>query len=60
MYKNSAIYLEVGIADQIDRPFLAQFRSQLTEVSHVTWREASLEMTGGTKDGAQRARTLKA
>jgi hypothetical protein len=28
-----AIYVEVGIADEIDRPFLAQFRPLLTEVS---------------------------
>jgi hypothetical protein len=35
MSKIPAIYVEVGIADQIDRPFLAQFRPLLTEVSHV-------------------------
>jgi hypothetical protein len=52
--------MEVGIAGQIDRPFLAQFRPSLTEVSHITWRGAPLEMTGGTKGGEQRARTLKA
>jgi hypothetical protein len=52
--------VEVGIAGQIDRPFLAQFRPSLTEVFHVAWRGAPLEMTGGTKGGAQRARTLKA
>jgi hypothetical protein len=34
--KNPVIYVEVGIAGQIDRPFLAQFRPSLTEVSHVT------------------------
>jgi hypothetical protein len=50
----------VGIAGQIDRPFLAQIHPSLTEVSHVAWRGASLEMTGGTKGGAQRAHTLKA
>jgi hypothetical protein len=33
--KRTAIYVEVGIAGQIDRPFLAQFRPSLTEVSHV-------------------------
>jgi hypothetical protein len=27
--------VEVGIEDKIDRPFLAQFRPSLTEVSHV-------------------------
>jgi hypothetical protein len=52
--------MKVGIAGQIDRPFLAQFRPSLPEVSHVAWREAPLEMTGGTKGGAQRAHTLKA
>jgi hypothetical protein len=35
MLKNPAIYVEVGIAGQIDRPFLAQFRPSVTEVSHV-------------------------
>jgi hypothetical protein len=35
MLKNPAIYVEVGIAGQIDRPFLAQFHPSLTEVSHV-------------------------
>jgi hypothetical protein len=52
--------MEVGIAGQIDRSFLAQFRPSLTEVSHVAWRGAPLEMTGGTKGGTQRARILKA
>jgi hypothetical protein len=33
--KNFAIYVEVGIAGQIDRSFLAQFRPSLTEVSNV-------------------------
>jgi hypothetical protein len=59
MLKNPAIYVEVGIAGQIDRPFLAQFNHSLTEISHVALRGAPLEMTGGTKGGAQRARTLK-
>jgi hypothetical protein len=35
MEKNHAIYVAVGIAGQIDWPFLAQFRPSLTEVSHV-------------------------
>jgi hypothetical protein len=52
--------VEVGIAGQIDRSFLAQFRPSLTEVSNVAWRRAPLEMTGETKGGAQRAPTLKA
>jgi hypothetical protein len=60
MQKNPATYVEVVIAGQIDRPFFAQFRPSLTEVSHVTWREAPLEMTGQTKGGAQGAPTLKA
>jgi hypothetical protein len=60
MYKNPVIYVEVGITGQIDRSFLAQFRPSLTEVFHVAWRGAPLEITGGTKGGAQRARTLKA
>jgi hypothetical protein len=57
--KTPAIYVEVGIAGKIDRQFIAQFRPSLTEVSHVTWREAPLEMTGGTKGGAQRASSLR-
>jgi hypothetical protein len=52
--------VEVWIAGQNDRPFLAQFRPSLTEVSHIGLREAPLEMTDETKDGAQSARTLKA
>jgi hypothetical protein len=52
--------MDVGIAGQIDRPFLPQFRLSLTDVSHVTWRVAPVEITGGTKGSAQRARTLKA
>jgi hypothetical protein len=60
MWKNPAIYVEVGIAGQIDQLFLAQFHPSVTEVSHVAWRGAPLEMMGGTKGGAQRARTLKA
>jgi hypothetical protein len=55
MKKNPTIYVEVGIASQIDRPFLTQIRPSLTEVTHVAWRGA-----GGTKGGAQRALTLKA
>jgi hypothetical protein len=50
--------VEVGIAVQIDRPFLAKFRPLRTEVSYVAWRGAPLEMTSGTKGGAQRARTF--
>jgi hypothetical protein len=34
--KIPAIYVEVGIAGQIDQPFLAQFRPSLTEVSHAS------------------------
>jgi hypothetical protein len=52
--------MEVEIAGQIYRPFLVQFRPSLTEVSRVAWHGAPLEMTGGTKGGAQKARTLKA
>jgi hypothetical protein len=39
MLKNPAIYVEVRIAGQIDRPSLAQFRPLLKEVSHcrLTW-----------------------
>jgi hypothetical protein len=59
MEKNPVMYVEVGIAGQIDRSFLAQFSPLLTEVSDVSWREAPLEMTSGTKGDAQ-ARTLKA
>jgi hypothetical protein len=33
--KTPVIYVEVGIAGKIDRPFLAQFCPSLTEVSHV-------------------------
>jgi hypothetical protein len=43
--------VEVGIA--------GQFRPSLIEVSYVACRVAPLEMTGGTKGGAQRARTFK-
>jgi hypothetical protein len=52
--------VEVGTVGQIDRPFLAQFRPSLTEVYLVAWRGEPLEMTGGTKGGTQRGRTLKA
>jgi hypothetical protein len=60
MLKNPVIYVEVGITGQIDRLFLAQFLPSLREVTDVDLRGAPLEMTGGTKGGAQRARTLKA
>jgi hypothetical protein len=33
--KTPTVYVEVGIAGQIDWPFLAQFSPSLTEVSHV-------------------------
>jgi hypothetical protein len=33
--KNTSIYVEVGIAGQIDRPLIAQFRPSLTEISHI-------------------------
>jgi hypothetical protein len=56
--KTPAIYVEVGIAGKIDRPFRAQFSPSLIEVS-VAWRGAPLEMTGGTKGGAQRASSLR-
>jgi hypothetical protein len=46
-------------AGKIDRLFLAQFRHSLTEVSHVAWHGAPLEMTDGTKGGAQRASSLR-
>jgi hypothetical protein len=59
MKKNPAIYVKVGIAGQIYRPFLAQFRPSLTEVPRVAGRGAPLEIRGGTTGGAQRARTLK-
>jgi hypothetical protein len=59
MLKIPAIYVEVRIAGQIDRPFLAQFRPSLTEVSHFFLRGGPLEMTGGNK-GTQSTRTLKA
>jgi hypothetical protein len=52
--------VEVGIGGQIDRSFLVQYRPSLTEVSNVALRGTPLEVEGGTKGGAQRARTLKA
>jgi hypothetical protein len=52
--------MEVRIAGQIDQSFLTQFCPSITEVSHVTWHGAPLQMMGGTKGGAQTARTLKA
>jgi hypothetical protein len=57
--KTHAIYVEVRIAGKIDWPFIAQFRFSLTEVSHVTWCGAPLEMMGGTKGGAQRTSSLR-
>jgi hypothetical protein len=33
--KNPVIYVGVGIAGQINRPFIAQVRPSQTEVSHV-------------------------
>jgi hypothetical protein len=33
--KIPVIYVEVGVAGKIDRPFLARLRHSLTEVSHV-------------------------
>jgi hypothetical protein len=35
MLNKPAIYVEVGIAGHIDRPFLVQFLRSLTEFSHV-------------------------
>jgi hypothetical protein len=46
-------------AGKIDRPCLAPFRPSLREVSHVAWRGAPLEMTDGTKGGAQIASSLR-
>jgi hypothetical protein len=46
-------------AGKIDWPFLAQFRPSLTQVSHVAWHEVPLEMTDGTKGGAQWASSLR-
>jgi hypothetical protein len=57
MLKNPVIYVEVGITDQTDRAFLA--RNSALHL-HVAWRGAPLEMTGGTKGGAQRACSLYA
>jgi hypothetical protein len=42
------------IGSAISRPY---FLPSLIEVSHVTGRGAPLEMMGGTKSGAQRARS---
>jgi hypothetical protein len=39
--------------------FSPYIRPSLTEVSHVAWRGMPLEMMGGTKGGAQRARLLR-
>jgi hypothetical protein len=41
--------MEVWIAGQIDWLFLAQFHPSLTEVCHVAWCGAHLEMMGRTK-----------
>jgi hypothetical protein len=57
--ETTALYVGVGIAGKIDQPFLAQFRPSLIEVFHVSWRGAPLQMTGGTKGGAQRASSLR-
>jgi hypothetical protein len=54
MLKTSEYYVEVGFSGEIYRPFLACFLSSLPESSHVAWRGAPLELTGGTKGGAQR------
>jgi hypothetical protein len=51
--------LKLESAGKIYRTFLAQFCSLLTEVSHVAWREAPLEMTDGTEGVAQRASSLR-
>jgi hypothetical protein len=51
--------MEVGITGKICRPFLAQFLPSLTETSHVAWHGAPLEMTEGTKGGAQMACSLR-
>jgi hypothetical protein len=47
--------MEVRIAGKIDRPFLAQFRPSLTEVSHVALHAVPVQMTDRAKGGAQRA-----
>jgi hypothetical protein len=44
---------------KIDWQFLAQFRPSLTEISHVAWHGAPLEITDGTKGSAQRASSLR-
>jgi hypothetical protein len=41
-----------NLRGQIDRSFLAHVRPPRTEVCHVAWRGAPLEMTRGTKGGA--------
>jgi hypothetical protein len=46
-------------AGKIDRPFLAQFHPSLTEVSHVAWHGAPLEMMEGTNCSAQRPSSLR-
>jgi hypothetical protein len=57
--KDPWIYMEVGVTCKICRPFLARFIRSLTGASHVALRGAPLEMTEGTKGGAQRARSLR-
>jgi hypothetical protein len=47
------------ITGKIFRPFLARFLPSLTGTSHVALRTAPLEITEGTKGGAQRARNLR-
>jgi hypothetical protein len=53
--RNLRFTLKLESAGKIDRLFLAQFHPSLTEVSHVAWRGAPLDMTDGTIGGAQRA-----
>ena len=55
MLKTPGNYVEVGFSGKICRPFLACFRSLLSEGSHVAWCRAPLGSTVGTKGGAQRA-----
>jgi hypothetical protein len=54
MLKKPVIWVKFGITGQINRAFLAHNSVlHLTEVCHVACRGAPLEMTGGTKGGAQ-------
>jgi hypothetical protein len=57
--KDPWIYMEVGITGKICWPFIIQFLPSLTQTSHLAWRGAPLEMTEGTKGGAQRACSLR-